>query len=234
MAAQTQHDMLSKDKLETISRTLEGLAGKKELRPRSAYLCFTKEKCGKDVKGRISIKEAGTLWKTMSAKQKEPYVKMHNDAVAKADAVKKEFSQTFDKHWAALEKHLDAEAKMKEERVKRNTAEKKAKDRLAKKTRLERKKHMRAQKMRAGVRRAPTRAAPRATSAPRSSAARIAELSRGLDTSIWEVRESTTRPGFFYYLNKRTRESTADRPRVSAKRPAPPEGKGVVGRPRMR
>lgn len=240
----THHDLIPKDKLAPIVESLESIAAKKELRPRTAYMIFVKEKmqAGKGTKGSCCAKvaEYAAQWKTLSAKQKEPYLKMHKDEVAKADAIKKEFGQTFDKHWKDLEKHLEAEEKIKEEKKLQKVATEKAKTAEAKKTRLMRKKHAQVEKKkRAAVRQRAIVQAPSAT--PRmgravagrtSSASRIAELSRGLDTSTWEVRESTSRPGFFYYLNKKTRQSTAERPKNT--RAAVHAGKGVSQRQRVR
>lgn len=217
--------LLTHDGMETIARALEGVARKKELvTARSAYAIFMKESMSKDNKNRCkSIKEAGALWKTMSAKQKEPYAKQFNDQKVAADAVKKEWGQTFEKHWSALEKHLEAEeqvAKDNSKRKYRNLVESK---KMEKKVKADRKKHLAAEKKRRAAMRQGRVA--RVESSRKSSATRIAELSRGLDTSLWEVRESTSRPGFFYYLNKRTRQSSAERPSSRGAR----AGKGQAG-----
>jgi len=219
--------MVDVDKLTPIVESLEGIAAKKELRPKSAYQLFCKEKFAaakaNKTGGAKSFKDIGALWKTMSAKQKEPYEKMHKDAIAKASAVKKEWGQAFDKHWATLEKHLEAEEKLHGEKMKKRDADRKDKALQKKRVKTEKKKQLSLEKKRrASFKRGVT--APRASRAVSgvSSAARIKELSRGLDTSVWEVRESTSRPGFFYYLNKRTRESTADRPKASRQ----PDGAG--------
>lgn len=201
-----------------IVENLESIAANKALRPRSAYQFFVEEKLklGKENKpdGCKSFKDAGALWKTLTAKQKEPYVKMNKDSVAAAEAVKKEWGKTFDKHWADIEKHLEAEDKSRAEKAKNRAAQQKEQAAQAKKQKTERKKHLIADKKRRAAART-GRTIPRARSAHTSSAVRCAELSRGLDTSLWEVRESTSRPGFFYYLNKKTRETTAERPKSS-------------------
>jgi len=250
MALQSHHDLIPKDKLAPIVESLEGIAAKKELRPRTAYQIFVKEKLQKANKaggGRANFGEAAAQWKALSAKQKEPYLKMNKDEVAKSDAIKKEFGQTFEKHWKDLEKHLEAEEKIKEEKMTHKKAAEKAKVAEAKKTRLMRKKHAQVEKKkRAAVKQrsatlvsasrslvqAPTPRMGRAAAGRTSSTSRIAELSRGLETSSWEVRESTSRPGFFYYLNKKTRQSTAERPKNS--RAALHAGKGLGQRQRVR
>jgi len=206
--------------LAPIVESLEGIAAKKELRPKSAWLFFLADKMAAVKKGAggdcKTFKACGALWKTMTAKQKEPFTKMHDDEKAKSNAVKKDFSKTFDKHWADLEKHLEAEDDLTQARIKRRAEDKKGQQAMTKKLRAEKKK-----KMARKTKRAPLRASAVArTGAVRSSStSEIAKLSRGLDMDVWEVRESTRSMGFFYYFNKRTRQSTADRPKNSRSAP---------------
>jgi len=216
-------NLMSKEQLAPIVESLENIAAKKELRtPKSAYQCFMTEKLQAGRLGKSggckSFKEAAVLWKSLSEKQKEPFVKLHSDAKAKSAAVKKEWGDAFDKHWDDLEKHLEAEELVKEESIKRRLSTQKAKAVAAKKFRADSLK-----KKQKGMRRvvpsgkASTPARPagrqRLGSAPASSASIIADKMRGLDTSVWEVRESTNRPGFFYYLNKKTHQTFAERPK---------------------
>lgn len=215
-------NLMSQAQLTPIVESLESIAAKKELRVRSAYQIFVTEKLQENKKGKggdcKSFKEAGNLWKTMTAKQKEPYMKTHADDQAKANAVKKEWGKTFDKHWNDLEKHLEAEEELCTERIKKRVTERKEKATLAKKMKQDKKKHLAGSKKR----RAPLRASSFPGSAPArtSSGAEIARLSKGLDTDVWEVRESTRNVGFFYYFNKRTRQSMADRPKNARGAPA--------------
>ena len=63
----------------------------------------------------------------MSDKQKQPYLKMSADDKQKADVVKKEWSSQFDKHWAAIEAHMEAEESIKKERIQKGIEDKKLK-----------------------------------------------------------------------------------------------------------
>jgi len=210
-------NLMSKEQLAPIVESLESIASRQELRkPRTAYQVFMKEKlsAGKLSKsgGCKSFKEGAEMWKALTPKQKEPYEKINKDAKAKSEAVKKEWGDAFDKHWEDLEKHLEAEQKIKNESMERRVAAKKEKAVAAKRMKSDRNK---AAVRRGAAKPARTVQRQRPGSAPASSASIIAEKMRGLDASVWEVRESTNRPGFFYYLNKKTQQTFAERPKNS-------------------
>jgi len=207
--------------LNPIVESLTNIAQKKELKPKSAYQIFMEEKLAK--KGEKggeckNFKEVSALWKGMTAAQKEPYNKKHNDLVKKAEAAKKEFSSAFDKNWAAFEKHLEATAEEKKQLAEKNKAAKKAKAAATKASRGRKKAGVK----KSIIKRTTTARTPaRSGSAPVSrtnassrSSNEIASLQRGLDLDEWEVRESTRNVGFFYYYNKKTKQSTAERPKT--------------------
>lgn len=212
--------------MEPIIGSLSGIAAKPELRPKSAYMRFVAEKMqlGKTSKagGCKTIKEAAGLWKTMEAKQKEPYLKMAKADKAKADSAKKEFGDAFDTHWDAIEKIFDEEAGHKKEKIRKHAAEKKANAVKVKTEKATRKKQLMAERKRraATMRGAPAvaRTPARAAKPVGNSADHIAKLKRGLDTSVWEVVESRSKPGFFYYRNLITNQSVGERPTTGVKR----------------
>jgi len=225
-----REQLLTREQLTPIIDTLESTAGKKELRPRSAYNHFMKEKLAAGKAGAAGgckgWSDVGALWKSMSDKQKQPYFKMNADDKQKADVVKKEWSTQFDKHWADIEMHMEAEDNIKKDRILKRIEDKKLKAATKKKMSSERKKQKMSEKKHRITRNVRTVRTP--ASGTRTSDT-IASLTRGLDTSRWEVRESTNKPGFLYYLNKQTRQSQAERPKTGLKRVAEPQSRQPKG-----
>jgi hypothetical protein len=228
-----REQLLTREQLTPIIDTLQGTAGKKELRVASAYNHFMKEKLAAGKAGTAGgckgWTEVGALWKSMSDKQKQPYLKMSADDKQKAEVVKKEWSSQFDKHWAAIEAHMEAEENIKKERIQKGIEDKKLKAATKKKMSAERKKQKMSEKKQRIARSVRTTRTP---ASGRGSADTIASLTRGLDTTLWEVRESTNKPGFLYYLNKKTRQSQAERPKAGVKRAAEPQSRQPKGQRR--
>lgn len=251
MASVRHSGMLSDEKLASIHSALEGLAAKKELRARSAYNIYCAEKAGKSQAGAAaggkgkSLKDAAAAWKAMTTKQKEPYTKKANEEKATKAAAVKAFNDKFSQHFDSIQKHLAAEAEIKTEMKEKKVAEFKASRKAArgvaakqKAARAADRKNRAEKAAQRAKRHLPTRAPPGARPAgrppartsqvamPQPSAAetreiRNSEMMRGLDPITWEVRESTTRPGFFYWFNKMTKQALPSKPPSDTSAPPP-------------
>lgn len=224
-------DLMTKEQMAPIMQSLESLAAKKELRKiPSAYQFFLTEKLKKgQPDGLKGFGAVSALWKTLPPKQKEAYEKMNKNAKTKKAAAEKEWEKEFTKHWDKLEKHLEAEEGEKQEKIAKRKVEQKTKKLEAKNKSASRKKQLAAEKRKRALTRGRVASIPVADrpASRVASTTRIKQLAEGLDTSIWEVRESTTRPGFFYYLNKITRNSSAERPTVKRPGSAPVPAKAA-------
>jgi len=225
-----QNKMRAAEKLQPTIKKLQDIAGKKEFRVKSAYQLFVEDKM-KVMKATKATKQLGSmmkeiaaLWKDVPAKEKEKYEKMQQREKAKQTDVNKEWDKAFDASWGDIEQYLDAEeanqeelkqikkdsrkadkekAKKKKVELKAARVAKKHATRVKRSTRTVRAKHLKTKRP------APTKKVSNASS--ESNIAKMQSMMVGLPKH-WNVRESTSRPGFFYYVNEITNQSTSQRP----------------------
>jgi len=224
MAPKVSSKLVPEAELDEIMMKAEAL-WQKLFKPKSSYICFTKTLFQKAKSGETGgckkFSEMGKRWTELSAADKRPFEEMHEAEKVQAAEMQNNYDSYMQKVGPRLLDH-DEEVERAELAARKNDVEKRYRlnQHNAKQERLAR------SKLRKGgtTARAPKAAKdvhevlPKQTVQPMltDTEKKLRSLSDGLDPKLWEVRESRTKPGMYYYFNKLEKVTQVSRPQVTS------------------
>jgi hypothetical protein len=220
MPPKAQSKLIPEAELNEIMLKAEQL-WKKLYKPKSAYSFYTKDAFQKARAGEAGAAKGlaaiGARWNELSSAEKKKFEDMHEADKAKAAEMQNNYDAYMQKVGPRLLDH-DEEVEVAELAEKKNEVEQRYRShqKRSKEERIQQsafRSKPRTRKMAKGtqdVREVRSRGAPVEAEMRRLS------LADGLDPRIWEVRESRTKPGMFYYYNKVEKMTQVSKPQVMA------------------